>query len=366
MVSQESFAERFTGSFISDDYFPKIDQNLQSVLLFKHSSALVRFQNPMQELVVITGGAGFIGSHLAEGFLKNGYAVRVVDNLATGRLANLAGVEGSTDFRKIDIRDLSALTQALEGASVILHHAAISSVPRSFLDEATTYDVNVTGTRNLLVAAAATGVKRVIYASSSAVYGNDTADLQRENTLPAPCSPYGLSKWLGEAHMLKFARTTAMETIALRYFNVFGPRQNLDGDTTAVIPQFIRKLADGVRPVIFGDGSQTRDFTYVDSVVEANLRAAKASIASGTILNIATGTRLSLNSLVELLNGIFGSQIAPVYESDRTGDIKHSRADINLSEKLLGDYNRAVLRDGLLGTARWFLSTSGRTRKCEE
>jgi len=290
----------------------------------------------------------------------------ISDNLSTGKLANLARVKGSTDFRQIDIRDLAALTRALEGASVILHHAAISSVPLSFQDQATTHDVNVKGTQNLLTAAAAAGVKRAIYASSSAVYGNDTTDLQRESTLPAPCSPYGLSKWQGEVYALKCAQTTAMETIALRYFNVFGPRQNLDGDTTAVIPQFIRKLADGVRPVIFGDGSQTRDFTYVDSIVEANLRAAKASIASGTILNIATGSRLSLNSLVELLNEIFGSQIAPVYESDRTGDIKHSRADTSLSEKLLGDYNRAALRDGLVTTARWLLSASGRTKKCEE
>jgi UDP-N-acetylglucosamine/UDP-N-acetylgalactosamine 4-epimerase len=163
--------------------------------------------------------------------------------------------------------------------------------------------------------------------------------------------------------MMTFQRSIR---IVLRYFNVFGPRQNLDGDTTAVIPQFIRKLADGVRPIIFGDGSQTRDFTYVDSVVEANLRAVKASITSGAILNIATGSCLSLNSLVELLNEIFGSQIVPVYESVRTGDIKHSRADINLSEKLLGEYNRAVLRDGLVRTAWWFLSASGRTKKCVE
>jgi nucleoside-diphosphate-sugar epimerase len=291
MVSKELFAERFTGLFISDDDFPKIGKSVIG-FAFQSFQRSCTFPNPngqhkrrpslMQELVVITGGAGFIGSHLTEGFLKNGYPVRVIDNLSTGKLANLATVKGSTDFRKIDIRDLAALTQALEGASVVLHHAAISSVPRSFQDQATTHDVNATGTQNLLTAATAAGVRRVIYASSSAVYGNDTADLQRESTLPAPLSPYGLSKRLGELHSLKVAQTTAMETIVLRYFNVFG------------------------------------------------------------------------------------SQIAPVYEPDRAGDIKHSRADINLSEKLLGGYNRAVLRDGLVRTARWFLSASGRTKKCEE
>jgi nucleoside-diphosphate-sugar epimerase len=320
----------------------------------------------MQELVVITGGAGFIGSHLAEAFLRDGYAVRVIDNLSTGKLANLARIRDSIDFRKIDIRDLGSLIPALEGASIILHHAGISSVIRSFEDQTATHDINVTGTQNLLEAAVAVRVKRVINASSSSVYGDTGAEFQTENTFPAPRSPYGFSKLLGEIYSLQLAQMTQVETISLRYFNVFGPRQNLDGDATAVIPQFIRKLADGVRPIIFGDGTQTRDFIFVDSVVEANLRAAKTPIPSGTILNIATGGRLSLNALLEMLNEIFGSQIVPIYESNRTGDIKHSCADIQLSEKLLGDYNRGEIRDGLVHTARWVLSASGRTKKCEE
>jgi nucleoside-diphosphate-sugar epimerase len=320
----------------------------------------------MRELVVITGGAGFIGSHLAEGFVRSGYAVRVIDNLSTGKSANLAHIKDSIDFRKIDIRDLTSLIPALEGVSVILHHAGISSVPRSFEDQAATHDVIVTGTQNLLAAAVAVGAKRVINASSSSVYGDKGGELQTESAFPAPLSPYGFSKWLGEIYSLQFAQMTQVETISLRYFNVFGPRQNLDGGATAVVPQFIRKLADGVRPIVFGDGTQTRDFTYVDSVVEANLRAVRTSIPSGTILNIATGSRLSLNALLEMLNEIFGSQIAPIYESNRTGDIKHSCADVHLSEKLLGDYNRAEIRDGLVLTARWFLSTSDRIKKCEE
>lgn len=320
----------------------------------------------MEELVVITGGAGFIGSHLAEAFVRDGYRVRVIDNLSTGKSANLARISDSIDFRKIDICDLASLIPALEGASIILHHAGISSVIRSFEDQAATHDVNVTGTENLLKAAVTVGAKKVINASSSSIYGDTREELQTEGAFPAPRSPYGFSKWLGEIYSLQFAQMTQVETITLRYFNVFGPRQNLDGDATAVVPQFIRKLTDGVRPIIFGDGTQTRDFTYIDSVVEANLRAAKTPIPSGTILNIATGGRLSLNGLLEMLNEIFGSQIAPIYESNRMGDIKHSCADIHLSERILGDYNRTDIRDGLVRTARWVLSASGRTKKCEE
>jgi len=320
----------------------------------------------MEDLVVITGGAGFIGSHLAEGFLKQGYSVRVVDDLSTGKLANLSRIKDSVDFRKVDIRDLTTLIRAFEGASVILHHAGISSVPRCFEDQRATYNVNVTGTQNVLAAAAAVDVKKIINASSCSVYGDSAAELQTEGALPAPCSPYGFSKWLGEFYAIQFAKRTEIETISFRYFNVFGPRQSLDGDATAVIPQFIRRLADGIRPTIFGDGTQTRDFTYVESVVEANLRALRASMEPGVILNIATGVRLSLNGLIEALNEIFGSQIAPIYKPTRTGDIKHSRADIHLSENLLGDYNQAHLRDSLVRTARWLLSASGRTKKCED
>jgi nucleoside-diphosphate-sugar epimerase len=325
-----------------------------------------QFHKPMQELVVVTGGAGFIGSHLAEAFVRNGYGVRVIDNLSTGKLANLARVRDSIDFRNVDIRDLANLIPALEGASIILHHAGTSSVIRSFEDQAAAHEVNVTGTQNLLEAAVAVQAKKVINASSSSVYGDTGAELQTEEAFPAPRSPYGFSKWLGEIYSLQFAQLTRIETISLRYFNVFGPRQNLDGDATAVIPQFIRKLADGVRPIIFGDGTQTRDFIYIDSVVEANLRAAKKPIPSGTMMNIATGGRLSLNALIEVLNEIFGSQIAPIYQSDRAGDIRHSCADVHLSERLLGDYNRTEIRDGLVRTARWILSASGRTKKCEE
>jgi nucleoside-diphosphate-sugar epimerase len=316
----------------------------------------------MSDLAAITGGAGFIGSHLAEGFVKKGYAVRIIDNLTTGSMTNLPWNRRNIDYRKVDIRDLEGLTEAFKDVSVVLHHAGISSVSRSFEDLNYTHDVNVTGTLNVLTAALRAGVRKVINASSSSVYGNDDAELQTEEAVPSPLSPYGLSKWMGELYAAQFSRSTSLETISLRYFNVFGPRQSSESGYAAVIPLFIGKLATGDRPVIFGDGIQTRDFTFIDNIVEANLRAAQVAVPSGSILNIATGTRISLNELVKLLNEIFGSQKEPVYEVERIGDIKHSRASIRLSTDLLGDYNVAELREGLVKTVQWFLEISESVR----
>jgi nucleoside-diphosphate-sugar epimerase len=320
----------------------------------------------MREIVAITGGAGFIGSHLAEGFVRNGYAVRIIDNLTTGSTTNLAPLKSQVDYRKIDIRDLDGLIDAFRSAHIVLHHGGVSSVPRSFEDPAYIHDVNVTGTLNVFAAAIRARVRKVINASSSSVYGENGAELQTETAVPRPLSPYGLSKWMGELYATQFARLAAIEIVSLRYFNVFGPRQNLDSGYAAVIPLFIRKLADGGRPVIFGDGTQTRDFTFIDNIVEANLRVAKASLLPGTILNVATGTRISLNELVNILNEIFGSVIKPMYEPERLGDIKHSCADIHLSEELLGNYAVTKFREGLMKTARWFLEVTGRTKKCVE
>ena len=317
----------------------------------------------MSDLAAITGGAGFIGSHLAEGFARKGYTVRTIDNLTTGSMVNLAR-NSEVDFRAVDIRDLDGLTEAFRDVSVVLHHAGMSSVPRSFEELTYTHEINVTGTLNVLTAALRAGVRKVINASSSSVYGNNGAELQTERAVPSPLSPYGLSKWMGELYATQFARSTHLETISLRYFNVFGPRQNLESRYAAVIPLFIRRLADGERPVIFGDGTQTRDFTFIDNIVEANLRAAQISLPSGMVLNIATGRRISLNELVHLLNEIFGAQKKPIYEAERMGDIKHSRANTHLSTELLGDYNVAELREGLVETAKWFLEFSGRIKRC--
>jgi nucleoside-diphosphate-sugar epimerase len=309
----------------------------------------------MGELVVVTGGAGFIGSHLAERFARNGYSVRVIDNLATGDLKNLDWSNNAIEYRNIDIRDLGSLTDSFREAAIVLHHAGISSVPRSFADWEHTHEVNVTGTLNVLLAASRAGVRKLINASSSSVYGNNGQEIQKESAAPAPLSPYGLSKWMSELHAAQFAKTAPIEIVSLRYFNVFGPRQSLESGYAAVIPLFIRNFGQGIQPTIFGDGTQTRDFTFIDNIVEANLRAATSSLPAGTTINVATGCRLSLNELVRLLGQIFSARIDPIYQPERAGDIKHSCADITVSEKLLGNYNTVSFHDGLQKTADWFL-----------
>ena len=308
----------------------------------------------MSELVAITGGAGFIGSHLAEGFLRSGYAVRVIDNLSAGNLANLATIEDKIEFLRIDIRDSDSLVKAFQGVSTVLHHAALVSPVHSFNDPGTTHSVNVTGTHTLLLAAAATGVRRVIIASSSAVYGDNGTYSHRETVAPCPVSPYGFSKWINEVCASQFVKTTGLEVVSLRYFNVFGPRQCANTNYAAVIPTFIYKLLHRLRPVIFGDGTQTRDFTFVGNIVQANVRAAIASLPSGATLNIATGKKFSINDLVSHLNEILGTTISPSYAAKRDGDIEHSCADITESEKALGNYNEVPFREGLAETVQWF------------
>jgi nucleoside-diphosphate-sugar epimerase len=308
----------------------------------------------MPEIVAITGGAGFIGSHVAQGFVRHGYGVRVIDNLTSGSLANLAPFRDRIKWQQVDIRDLEALTEAFRDVSVVLHHAGIASVPRSFEDRGYTHEVNVSGTLNVLLAAARCGVRKVVNVSSSSVYGSTGAERQLETATPSPLSPYGLSKWMTELYSAQFANTTKVETVSLRYFNVFGPRQSADSSYAAVIPLFTQKMAGGARPIIFGDGTQTRDFTFIDNVVEANLRAAKIAMAPGNTLNIATGCRVSLNQLVCSINEIMGAQIEPIYEPERPGDIKHSCADITKSENLLGSYNIVPFRDGLERTTAFW------------
>src|ERR1700676_700064 len=304
----------------------------------------------MPEIVAITGGAGFIGSHVAQGFVRHGYGVRVIDNLTSGSLANLAPFRDRIEWQQVDIRNLEALTEAFRDVSVVLHHAGIASVPRSFEDRGYTHEVNVSGTLNVLLAAARCGVRKVVNVSSSSVYGSTGAERQLETAPPSPLSPYGLSKWMTELYSAQFANTTKVETVSLRYFNVFGPRQSADSSYAAVIPLFTQKMAGGARPIIFGGGTQTRGFTLIDNVVEANLRAAKIAMAPGNTWNIATGCRVSLNQLVCSINEIMGAQIEPIYEPERPGDIKHSCADITKSENLLGSYNIVPFRDGLQRT----------------
>jgi nucleoside-diphosphate-sugar epimerase len=309
-------------------------------------------------LFLVTGGGGFIGSNLVEAILGRGESVRVVDNFATGRRQNLeqaprwaeAG-SGRYELIEADIRDLEACRKAVSGCDYVLHQAAIPSVQRSVQDPLTTNAVNVTGTLNLLVAARDAEVRRFVMASSSSLYGESETLPKVETMAPAPISPYGLQKLAGESYLGIFHRLYGTPTVALRYFNVFGPRQDPGSEYSAVIPRFIAAIRGGKRPTIYGDGEQTRDFTYIENVVEANLAACAAGAAAlGGAYNIACGERISLNDLVRILAGFAGRAVDPEYAAHRPGDIKHSLAGIEKARSLLGFDPKVTVRDGLKRT----------------
>lgn len=307
---------------------------------------------------LVTGGAGFIGSAIVQELVRRREQVRVVDNFATGFERNLAPVADKVDLRRLDIADFAALREAVEGVDYILHEAALNSVPRSINNPLASNEANVTGTLNLLVAARDAGVKRVVYASSSSAYG-DTPTLPKVETMPSnPISPYSISKYTGEMYTGVFHRVFGLETVALRYFNVFGPRQNPNSPYSAVLSRFITAFLKGEPPTIYGDGEQSRDFTYVDNVVEANLLACHAPAAAGRWMNVACNERHSLNSIVAALNQMTGQNLTPRYEPARQGDVKHSLADITLAGQLLG-YRPAVLfHEGLRRTFDWYAAHS--------
>ena len=307
---------------------------------------------------LVTGGGGFIGSNLVEAILRRGDDVRVLDSFATGRRANLEAAPswadaGRSRFELVegDIRDAAACRGAVEGCDFVLHQAAIPSVQRSVLDPVTTNDVNVAGTLNVLAAARAAKARRVVLASSSSIYGESEA-LPKVETMPvAPISPYGLQKLAAETYAIIFHRLYGVPTVALRYFNVFGPRQDPDSEYSAVIPKFIATVRAGGAPVIFGDGEQTRDFTYVDNVVRANLQACEAGEeALGQAFNIACGERISLNALVSILAGFHGRQVTPSHAPARAGDIRHPLAGIAKARRLLGFAPTTSSREGLRRT----------------
>lgn len=309
-------------------------------------------------LFLVTGGGGFIGSNLVEAILGRGDAVRVLDDFATGRRSNLeAAVSwakaggGSFELLEGDIRDLATCRRAVAGADYVLHQAAIPSVQRSVTDPVSSNEVNVSGTLNLLVAARDEQVKRFVMASSSSIYG-ESETLPKIETMPsAPISPYGLQKLAGETYCGLFHRLYGLPTIALRYFNVFGPRQDPTSEYSAVIPLFITAIQQGTQPTIFGDGEQTRDFSYIANVVQANLRSCEAGpVAHGGAFNIACGERISLNELVGILGGFAGREVQPTYAPHRPGDIKHSLADIEKAQRLLGYAPEVSVRDGLRKT----------------
>jgi UDP-glucose 4-epimerase len=305
----------------------------------------------MRMSVLVTGGAGFIGSNLAEALVKSGHGVRVLDNFATGARANLAAVAGEVELLEGDLRDPATVERAVQGAEVVFHQAALPSVPRSLEDPATTHAVNATGTLTLLLAARRAGVRRVVYASSSSVYGDSPALPKREDMPSQPKSPYAVSKLAGEQYCQVFAAALGLETVSLRYFNIFGPRQDPASPYAAVIPKFLAAMRRNERPVIFGDGKQSRDFTYVENAVRANLLAADAPGASGEVVNIASGARVTLLELVEHLNRLLGTHLTPVFAPPRPGDVRHSQADLTRAAALLGYHPTMDFAEGLARTA---------------
>jgi nucleoside-diphosphate-sugar epimerase len=300
---------------------------------------------------IVTGGAGFIGSHIADALVQKGFDVTIVDNLATGRAGNIAHLLDSVEFIEKSILDDAALAQAFAGAEVVFHQAAIPSVPRSIEEPLLTHEVNATGTLKVLLAARKAGVKRVVYASSSSYYGDAKELPKREDMPPNPLSPYALQKFAGERYLTMAHALFGIETVCLRYFNVFGPRQNPDSEYAAVIPKFIKIITSGAAPIIFGDGSTTRDFTYVSDVVQANLCAASAPNVAGEVFNIAGGRQISLNELVALIGKTVGVAVTPTYQPFRPGDILHSLADISKAERMLGFVPQIKLEEGLMRTA---------------
>jgi nucleoside-diphosphate-sugar epimerase len=309
----------------------------------------------MSTQVLVTGGAGFIGSHLAARLLEHGYRVRVLDNFATGRRSNVAALAGDLELVEGDIQSYERVTKAVGGCEVVLHQAALPSVPRSIQDPLTSNATNVIGTLNVLLASRDHRVRRVVCASSSSVYGSIAGSAPRREDKPAvPISPYATAKLAGEGYARSFYGVYGLETVALRYFNVFGPRQDPTSQYAAVIPNFIAALMAGQPPVIFGDGEQSRDFTYVSNVVDANILAMDAPDVAGKVYNIACGERVTLNRLASELRDLVGSRVEPTYAAPRPGDIKDSVAELSLARAELGYEPAVLLREGLQRTIQHY------------
>jgi len=305
---------------------------------------------------LVTGGAGFIGSHLAEELLRRGERVRVADSLVTGKRENLAHLP-QAEFVQGDLADIDFARRVVQGVDYVLHQAAIPSVPRSVEDPITSNRANIDASLNVLVAARDAGVRRLVYAGSSSAYGNAATLPKVETMVPAPLSPYALQKLVAEQYCQMFTQLYGLETVTIRYFNVFGPRQDPSSPYSGVISLFISALAEGRRPNIYGDGGQTRDFTYVANVVDGVLRACHAPGASGEVINVATGGRISLNELFRTVRELMGARVEPVYGEERAGDVRDSQADIGKARRLLGYEPIVGLADGLQKTVEWYRSS---------
>ena len=303
---------------------------------------------------LVTGGAGFIGSNIVEELLKKGHSVRVLDNFSTGKRENLKEFNSDIELIEGDIRSYHIVRRAVKEIEIILHQAALPSVPRSINDPITTHEVNATGTLNILDAAKDAGVKRIVYASSSSVYGDNPELPKREDMLPNPLSPYAVSKLAGENYCRVFSKLYGIETVILRYFNVFGPRQDPNSEYSAVIPRFIKLMSNDQRPTIYGDGTQSRDFTYVANIVEGNLLAATKGVQSGLVMNCACHGQVTLNELVNQINNLLNKNIEPIYADPRPGDIKHSFANIDKIKNSIEFISRINFVRGLDLTIKQF------------
>ena len=303
---------------------------------------------------LVTGGAGFIGSHLAEALVRAGEAVRILDNFSTGKRENLSGFREHVEVLEGDLGSLEDCRRAVRGVETVYHHGALPSVPVSVADPVRTHRSNVTGTLNLLTAARDAGARRLVYAASSAVYGDDPVLPKTEGMMPRPLSPYAIQKYVGELYCRNFHELYGLETVSLRYFNVFGPRQDPASPYAAVIPRFISALAAGTPPTIHGDGEQSRDFIFVDNVVQVNRLAARAVSAPGAVINVAGGRGCSINEMLAALQRLMQTRIEPVYGEPAPGDVKHSVADISALESLLQYRPEVSFEEGLRRTIVFF------------
>lgn len=303
---------------------------------------------------LVTGGAGFIGSNIVEKLIHRGHQVRILDNFSTGSLKNIEGFQDKIEVIEGDLRSYHLVMEAVDGIDFVIHQAALPSVPRSIVDPLTTNEVNVAGTLNLLHLCATAKVKRVVFASSSSIYGDSPTLPKSEDMIPNPLSPYAVSKLAGEMYLQIFAKLYGVHTISLRYFNVFGPRQNPDSQYAAVIPKFIKAIMHNESPVIYGDGEQSRDFTFIQNVIEANIMATEVDCPPGIAMNCAVHQRIDLNQLVVEINKILGKDIKPKYTKPRPGDVKHSFAEISLIKKTLGFEPKIYFEEGLKKTINWY------------